>query len=429
MLKLLHRFKDPDKFYGLADSGMLSLFRFGCGITMAQFAGVEGFATYTLLLMTMVIFHLLPSALFIIPFLNLGGGLSSQLKFALTRWAWRGILITALLFAVLSATAFLVLPNLKLTTLESTGFITAAIVSLFHQYIRAQLQAAFKQRIALLCDILTITIHILSALCIWHFGATVLAAFFWGTTISASCGSLAKVFIGKINGKEEDKDDQSTKELLRKASHSGRAMLVGSLANSTCTRVQPFAIGLIASMQQVAQYGAIWTLVGPLRMLSVALTSILRPRLSKYYNTQQTKRFHSNFRHALMLVAAFGFAAIVCSFFLGPLVMRKLFGEDFEVASHLLPLSLLYATIDASTSCQIVALQIGHSNGPIITTKLRIQAALLSLSLLVPFTYYWGLTGTISGLLIAELYYAVAATHIQLSTKPSAAPIKAGNTA
>jgi O-antigen/teichoic acid export membrane protein len=392
-----------DKFYGFADSGLISLFRFACGISMARIAGAEGFATYVLLMSTAVIFQMLPTTLFITPLLNLGNSGKEDSYITLHRWAKRGILRAALWFSGIGAAGLLLIPQQALPTATGLSFLAATSAMLLQQYLRARLQLQFKQQQAFIADCATITIHIAASLYLWKNGIEAQTSFWLGVCLSSLLGStLMRYALGKTPSTYEyDGSIRNT------ATSSGRVMLIGSIANTACSRFQPYVIGLIASTTAIAQYGVAWTLIGPIRMLSIALTSLLRPRLSLCCKTDDQQAFRSIYHRALLLISIAGTAGICASFFLGQWAIATLFGDELTDASKLLPLALLYATLDALTTSQMVACQIGDKDGPALTSKLRVHAAIISLLLLVPMTYTCGLYGTIGSLIIAELYYAL----------------------
>jgi O-antigen/teichoic acid export membrane protein len=401
--KIAAFFAHRDKFYGFADSGLISLFRFASGIGMAQIAGAEGFATYVLLMSTAVIFQMLPTTLFLTPLLNQGNSGEENCYITLHRWAKRGILRAALLFSGIGTVVLLLLPQETLPIATGLCFLAAASTMLLQQFLRARLQLEFKQRQAFIADCATVAIHIGCSLSLWKSGLTTQSSFWLGACIASLLGSaLMRLSLGRTSPAYE-----CNHALLKTAASSGRVMLIGSIANTACSRFQPFVIGLIANTSAIAQYGVAWTLIGPIRMLSMALTSLLRPRLSRCCKTQDRKAFQSIYHKALLLIAAAGGIGILASFFVGNWTIAILFGDELSSASKLLPLALLYATLDAMTTSQMVACQIGEADGPARTSKLRVHAAIISLLLLVPMTYALGLYGTLGSLIIAELYYAV----------------------
>lgn len=185
-------------------------------------------------------------------------------------------------------------------------------------------------------------------------------------------------------------------------------MLRGSLANSACSRLQPYLLGAIANAEMLAFYGVLWTLIGPVRQLSMALTNLLRPRLALFHNQQRPVEFARMYRSALSVLSAAGILASAAALWLGHPSVTFLFGPELAPASQWLSLALIYAALDAITTCQMVAVQIKREDGAALTARLRIHSAIISLVLVIPATVFCGLSGTIGSLLIAEIYYAIA---------------------
>jgi O-antigen/teichoic acid export membrane protein len=142
-------------------------------------------------------------------------------------------------------------------------------------------------------------------------------------------------------------------------------------------------------------------------MLSMALSNLLRPRLSLAKGSNDSAAFQRMYKRALSIVLLCGLLATGAVTLIGSLVVELLFGTELAGAGSLLPFAMIYATIDALTTCQMVARQIDDTNGAAHTARFRIYAAILSLTLLVPMTHYLGLQGSIGALIIAEIFYGV----------------------
>jgi O-antigen/teichoic acid export membrane protein len=402
MLKLL---QNRDKFYGLADSAVLSLFRFGSSLAIARLGGSELFATYILLMTTSVIFQLLPNTCFLIPLLNRGTGAAPAHYGELCKWAQRGVERAALVFFSLGFALLISVPNCPISLTIGLGFLCAASTQLLQQGMRSRLQMEFKQAHALFADVIACGIHILVSGYLWLQGFSLLSAFWWGATAAAITGSLLmKIYVHKlVHGA-----DEQSERLICTARQQGRAMLRGSLANSACSRLQPYLLGAIANAEMLAFYGVLWTLIGPVRLLSMALTNLLRPRLALFHNQQRPVEFARMYRSALSVLSAAGILASAAALWLGHPSVTFLFGPELAPASQWLSLALIYAALDAITTCQMVAVQIKREDGAALTARLRIHSAIISLVLVIPATVFCGLSGTIGSLLIAEIYYAIA---------------------
>lgn len=405
MLKLPAVFQNRDKFYGLADNAFLSLFRFGSGLAIARLCGTEVFAAYILLITTSVIFQILPSTRYLIPLLNRGTGAAPQEYAALCTWAQRGVERATLVFLLIGSLTLVCLPNLPFDQCTGFAFLAATACQLWQHSKRTRLQMEFKQAQALLTDLLACGLHIGLSIWLWQRGLDLHTAFWCGAAAAAIVGGcLMARHVRRI----EIQAETDIQPLLESAQSKGRAMLRGSIANTACSRLQPYLLAWIASPSTLAFYGVLWTLIGPVRLLSMALTNLLRPRLALYQNQQQPQQFQRTYRLALVILIGGGTVATLGAFFLGDWAIGLLFGTELAPAAKWLSLALIYATLDATTTCQMIALQIRRDDGAAITSRLRVHAAIISLALVIPATLSLGLTGTIGSLLLAELYYAMA---------------------
>ena len=68
-------FRNKDKFFGIADSMVISIARLAAGVALARLAGAEGFAQYLLFSMAAVILLNIPVTAVIIPMINLATGM------------------------------------------------------------------------------------------------------------------------------------------------------------------------------------------------------------------------------------------------------------------------------------------------------------------------------------------------------------------
>lgn len=414
MPKLARIFQNRDKFYGLTDNACLSLFRFGSGLAIARLAGAEVFAAYILLVTTSVIFQILPSTSYLIPLLNRGTGAAPQEYAALCRWAQGGVERATLVFLLLGSLALISLPNLPFDLLTGFAFLAAAACQLWQHSKRTRLQMEFKQAHALFANLLASSLHLGLSTWLWHLGLSLHTAFWCGAAAGAILGG--RLMMRPLRQLESN-DATESQALVLSAQTKGRAMLRGSIANTACSRLQPYMLAWIANPQTLAFYGVLWTLIGPIRLLSMALTNLLRPRLALYHNQERTAEFTHSYRLTLCLVATGGSVATLGALFLGDWAISLLFGTELSAAGDWLSLALIYATLDATTTCQMVALQIRREDGALLTSKLRIHAAIISLILVVPATLTIGLSGTLSSLLLAELYYAIACTRFAHASK------------
>lgn len=405
-MRQLRKFiKNTDKFYGLADSGILSLFRFGGGILIARLGGPEVFAIYLLYVTTNVIFQLIPGARYLTPLLNRGTGACPTVYGALCNWAQRGVERTALGFFILGSLLLFALPSSLQTPLTNVGFLCAAVCLLLQNMARTRMQMEFRLCHALSSDFISCLIHLLVATSLWLLDWHILAAYWWGACLASAYGIIRMRSL--INTLSDETSAEASK-VLKEAQSDGRSMLRGSIANSACSRMQPYLLSSIASIETLAYFAVLWTLIGPIRLLTVALSNLLRPRLALYRNQSRCDEFTRTYRYSIFIISACGVSASAIALVYGQGITRVLFGADLQTAGQWLYLALAYAGLDALTSAQMIATQIRYVNGAELTARLRIQSAVIALVLFVPATLWFGLSGTLMSLITAELLYAFA---------------------
>ncbi len=399
-------FQNTDKFYGLADSALISAFRFACGLAIARLGGPEIFATYILYVTTNVIFQLIPSASYLTPLLNRGTGACPAVYGSLCQWAQRGVERTALVFFFSGCLLMAALAPLGvLSAVTALGFLGTASMLLLQNAARTRMQMEFKLSHALLADTTSCLLHVLTTLVLWLNDWSILSAYWWGACIGSLYGWLRMRSVAKPLRPEATRESI---EAVKQAKQDSKSILRGSIANSACSRIQPYLLGSIASVETLAHFGVLWTLIGPIRLLTMAISNLLRPRLALYANQARELTFQKTYRLTLLLVVLCSSAACVLSIAYGTHITGLLFGVELQGAGHLLYMALLYAGLDALTSCQMIATQILHANGAQLTARLRIHSAVIALALFVPATLSLGLAGTIGSLIAAELYYAIA---------------------
>ena len=339
------------------------------------------------------------------PVLNKGTGANPAVYGVLCNWAQRGVERAALVFFILGGLIVFALPSGQIPTATGIGFVLAVCAQLLQNAARARLQMEFKMAHAFAIDLSTCLLHLCVSLGLWLQGWDPLSSYWFGAFAAATYS----VFRMRAQAsKLEENDSDELKQHLTKAGKEGREMLKGSVANSACSRVQPYLLGAFASAETLAFYGVIWTLIGPIRLLTMALSNLLRPRLALYINRARMREYWRLFRLAISLIALTTVISVGLSYALGAHITELLFGPELATAGTWLFLGVLYAGLDAVTSCQMIAAQTRLTNGAEITARLRIRSAMISVPLFIIGTLQFGLTGSIGSLIIAELYYLTA---------------------
>lgn len=405
MLKRLHFLQNTDKFYGLADSALLSGYRFACGLAIARVGGAEIFASFILLTTTGIIFQILPSTAYLIPLLNKGTGANPAVYGALCNWAQRGVERAALVFLPLGVLCAYFFTSGQVSITTSVGFALAASFQLLQSAARTRLQIEFKLSSAFGIDLTGILVHCLVSGALWLQSGSILTAYWFGSFAAAAFGTVRMRFNAKNLNKGAPIEQAP---ILDQAKADGRSMLKGSIANSACSKIQPYLLGIFSNPETLAFYGVIWTLIGPIRLLIIAVSNLMRPRLALYVNQSRMNDFARTLRLSYALILVITLLATPLSLAFGSSLTLFLFGPELAAAGKWLFLAFVYAGLDAFTSCQMIAAQTRLVHGAQLTTRLRIQSALIAVPLFIFGTLQFGLVGSIGSLIIAELYYAIS---------------------
>lgn len=398
-------FLKSDKLNSLGGSAVLSLGRLGATVAMARIASPEDFARFILLVSASVIFLNIPMSSILTPMVNRAGGLDAGGRRAMMEWTHLRLLRFLGIGGVVALPGVWLAPMGGLSLAVYLGFIATVLSGGELLYQRSRLQVLFRMSRAFWADVLGLSGMVLGVVLAVFLDLSVLACFWWGSFAGQGL-AIAMMQLGAGESVSKTKLSGSVLEKVRK---EGYYMLGGSLANSAGARLQPFILAGVGTALTVAQFGMAWTLVGPIRMLSGGLSSVLRPRLAVFHGQGDVIRFQRMLISVQSLIGAAGLGATVVGVFWGSEIAGLVFGNGLQGVGRLVPLALLYGTVDALTTSQMIALQIKVPNGAGRASRFRLEAAIVSLLLLVPACYFGGAWGAFCGLLAAELGYALRA--------------------
>ena len=410
-----------DKFYALANSAFGSLMRFGSGILVARLGGASEFAEFVLCSTALYLITGLSSARIENPMLNMAPGLSRDHRIRLIRWTERRSVKTALALAAFGCALVFAINRTAIESPMLPAVIAAIIFSIVAQFHRARLLATFQTKTAFLADLTIPVFTIGYTLSFWKAGVSVNEGYWYGyaagSLVSALTMAIARpVSYGAIPAGEH----------ITKAKKTGKQMMIGSAANSTCSRLHPFIIKSLTGTSVLAQYGAAWTFLGPIRLLASAYISVLRPRLSRLNGQQDKEQVSKLMLHSYLATMGAGLALSFFLYAAGPTISSFIFGEGLALESNLLLLTAVYATLDAMTSLQMIELQITRKDGARRATNLRLLSAGISIILVVPGTFYFGAFGAIGSLLVSEAVYFILALSLQTNSLKCISPIAKG---
>lgn len=405
MTKWIRKFLSADKLHSLTGSALLSLGRLGATVAMARLASPADFASFVLLVTASVIALNLPMAAVLTPMINRAGGLDRPIREAMMGWTSRRLRRWWFWGTVLAALGWPIAASGGLSLWVYCGFAAAVLSGGEVLHHRSCLQVSFRTGRALLADGLGLLFTAAGVvMAVWIEGS-LLGGFWWGTF----GGQVLAIVVMRAGEQSTKVGAKMPPALARQAQRDGLFMLGGSLANSAGARLQPFVLAEWGNALTVASFGVAWTLVGPIRMLSGGLSTLLRPRLAVVAGRGDERAFNRMIWTAQLVLAGVGGCGTLIGLFWGPEVVALIFGESLRAAGYLVPLALLYGTIDAFTSTQMIALQVKLPGGAALATRYRLEAAVGSLLFLIPACIWGGATGAFGGLLAAEFGYALRA--------------------
>ncbi len=405
---------NTDKLYSVLDSSIISVSRFAGGIVLTKLSGPEALAQYILLTAIMTFAQSIPSALRLTPMINLATGKTNMERERIFRWTHRQVRQSIIAGILIGALCYPFSVYCGLNPALYFSFVAATLLGLELQFQRAYSQARFKMKRTLVADLAGVALHAATTGIVWALLNSPMIGFWLGLSLS----SLLSILIISQGNNPKLARHQSTSNLkklnqaIEHARSSGKAMLIGSLANSTCSRLAPFILQTVGGLLAVANFGAAWTILGPMRMISGAINGTLRPRLALYSNSGDQEAFNRVLSLTILGTLVIGAIGTVTSFFTGPFLIRTLFDPSLEQASMLLPLAVIYATLDVTTTTQMIALQTNREDGAKLAAKLRIYSATISLTLIYPAIHWMGAIGAFLALLTAELAYLVGAYRV-----------------
>lgn len=387
-----------DKLFASSATALRSLGRLALSVGVARALGAESFATYALLLVVETIALTLASCRSQAPLATLAPQLDAPGQRALLALAWRrqveDLRLGGALALCLAPVAARWLP---LPLLLGFGLQTAlACLARTHQGWRLATFSAHRVLLAEACALGAPLALCAAALAGADLGLDALYA-----SLALGQGlALAALWESPAGAGSPPAALEAEVQAL-----SG-AMLKGSLAYSLSSRLQPFALGASGGAAAVAPFAAALTLAGPLRVLSAAVDTVLRPRLAQAQGDAPQQR--ALLGRALGVQLGAGLAGLLVVSLCGQPLLDLAYGGVIPRLAAASLAALVYVSLESLGSTLTVAAQVqGGACGAAAATRLRIAASLASLIAVWPACAWGGVAGAFAQLCGVELCFSL----------------------
>lgn len=410
-----------DPWHGLLRVGVNAAARVGLGIGVARTAGTESFAIWVALVTVEVLLSTLLSA----GWLTALGSIAPRLPVTdaenlLAHGCRRGLLLAGgTTIAITLATPLAALCGVPVAVHLAFAAATGAwLASSVHATV---LVAAYRSAAAVHAQALAYLPPFIAIGASAFAGADPLVAVFL-----ASAGGQLGAALWMRRAVPRATTAKLEPRLAGEVSATGRAALLGSVANSVCTRVQPFALAWLGGPIAVALFGAANTLAGPLRVLAGAAGDVLRPRLARHQGPHGDPAVAR--RLLLLTFAAVGPGGValvaVCAAF-GERIGTRIFGGRFLGIGEVMPAAAIFVTMAAVVHVLVVALQTRSLEGTQLATRARAIAAAATLVLVGPCCAFDGARGAFVSMIAGEAtFLAIVARSLWRSSAGAIAPAR-----
>ncbi len=390
-----------DKYFALADSVGRSVLRMAVNVLIARLAGVNLYGTFIVLLTLEVIWTTLLYACLLTPVITVSPDQPRDNQASLIAGAIKIIGVASILAGALLFIVVGVASPLDISPVVWVGFILATILQSVGHGFRAWRNLTFTSWYAFWADMLGLLVPILSVTVVWYFAraSNVLAAFWWSSVFGnmlmlvVMAGRDASLLLTArpVNSKQR-----------RRLFRLGRVMGLGSIAYSAGSRAQPILLAALAAGIEVSRLGATLTLIGPIRMLTMALCGVVRPRLGLYYGRSEQDRAVRLTMHAVLICTLMALALMALLMPVGEYILTHMFGEWMSGSRLLVAVAVTYAWLECVGSVLVTALQAQDDRGASDVTRLRIAGSVIALIMMWPACSMYGALGAFSAMVLVE---------------------------
>jgi O-antigen/teichoic acid export membrane protein len=387
-----------DKHYGIASCALRSLGRLCLGVLVARRLGTDGYSLFVILIGTEVIVSTFSNALYAQPLLTMAPGLSHDERVALEGHARRRVASFAGVVLVIGmVVAPLVGAVAQVSAWTLLLFISATAAMVVADCSRAIRQGRFESQRTVVADLMAYGVPVT---CLLMLGSDLVGmqTLMWGLVFVGQLLAIRIMRIRRVSVRPEQ-------ETLRRYRELAVPFATGSAVVSLSSRTQPYVLGALASTAQLSWFGCALSLMGPMRLLSGSLSSVLRPRLALQQGHGDHVAQARCLRQALVLQLALGATLFVTTVLGGSWLARLVFGDAFEGVGALLPVAVIFAMLEGIGAIQTVAAQTRSTNGARLATRARTLAGSVGLILLACLCPLAGASGALWALVAAETVF------------------------
>jgi len=414
LISRLHRGSN-DKYFLLANTGWRSLARFALNVLTAKLAGADTYSTLVLLLTVEVIVTTLLSAWLVTPMLNVGSGAPAAQRQAIGRYTLQRSAKWAGLLGIASLAGWAGIGFSGVDPALAIGFIASAFMACILQALRAWRAICFESWHVFWADLVSWGLPLAAVATLYFQGSpsSVLTWLVWSSAGGAMLASL--IMVGRDAGALLGADRPSQENRGKMAAQGG-PILVGSLANTAGSRAYPILLAAIALSIDVARFGAVMTLIGPMRMIGMALSGVVRTRFALAYRNSDIASVRRLMFQVSGAVIAIGLVMAAGVAWFGDRLCEALFGEWLVGASGLLLIGVWYGVVACLGSFVVTALQTQSAAGPTYTAKLRICISMVTLLIAAGTMGWYGAAAPLMALAACESLYLGLATRRWIAT-------------
>jgi O-antigen/teichoic acid export membrane protein len=377
-----------DKYFALGGNLVRAVARMLVAIGLARLAGPDAYASFVVLATLEVIVLAIGNSLYVAPMISVAPGCDPREQPRVLGACLRRLLRWSVGLGLLGLLGTPLATRAGVDPLAYVGFCLSTTSWSVAGGWRGWRCAGFRARRAFWSDVAGWSCPFLGLVAAAALGRDLLTGFWW----SSALGGLVSV-VGMGWPETLGRHARPAPALRRQLRSMGRHMTVGTLANSACSRVQPFILAAVAGATVVGIFGAASTLIGPVRVLSMSMSGVLRHRVALHLSRGERAEVTRMVVVALGLFALAGTSLMTLFVVAGEELVELIFGSAFLGLERILPWAVAFAVFEAIGATLVVVMQTASADGAAVVTRLRIGTTVLALLLVWPACSLFGAAG------------------------------------